>query len=86
MTNTHIKAYSEIDLVTIASKFYTWDRNDSEKYINEQEYRSSLNSWDINKLIRERSYSIYQGDYLNDLRKLRIDSENILKSSSINLS
>lgn len=63
MTNTHIKAYSDIDLLTISTKFYTWDRSNSEKYINEQDFRSKLNTWDINKLIKEQqNFSLYQGN------------------------
>lgn len=80
MTNTHIKAYSDIDLLTISTKFYTWDRSDSEKYINEQEFRSKLNTGDINKLIKEQqNFSLYQGNFLNDLKNLRLESEVILK-------
>ena len=36
MSNTHIKAYSDIDLVAISSKFYTWDNTDAERYISEE--------------------------------------------------
>ncbi|RAJ92231.1 nucleotidyltransferase-like protein [Larkinella arboricola] len=84
MTNTHIKAYSDIDLLVISSKFYTWDKSESEKYINENDFRSRLDTNSINKLIYEQNnFSLYQGDFIADLKKLRSDSEYILKSKYV---
>ena len=81
MSNTHIKAYSDIDLVAISSKFYTWDNTDAERYISEEEYRSKLSTSYLNKLIQQKqNFNPYQGDLLKDLQTLRSESENILKS------
>jgi hypothetical protein len=80
MTNTHIKAHSDIDLLVISTKFYTWDRHDSERYINEQEFRSKLWNWQIAKLEKEKNYfNVYEGNLYQDLAKLRSDSESILR-------
>jgi hypothetical protein len=82
MTNTHIKAYSDIDLLTISSKFYSWDRSGSERYINEQEFRAKLGSWQLAKLEREKNnFSLYAGNLFQDLSRLRSDSESILRSN-----
>jgi hypothetical protein len=79
MTNTHIKGHSDIDLLTICDKFYTWDRYNSNRYLTESSLRSRLYTSQIAKLESETTGAGYAGDTLSDLRQLRNDSEAILR-------
>ena len=76
MTNTHIKGYSDIDLLTFCTKFYGSEIS---------EVRNILQSpnnytWnEENKLRRfEQNFVLYTGDSLQDLRNLRFENERIL--------
>lgn len=77
MTNTHIKGYSDIDLLVISDKFYTYDRIDVLSLIKDYESRMKYPSA-IKKLEDEEKISKYAGNTTEDLKKLRTDSENIL--------
>ena len=78
MTDTHIKGYSDIDLLTICEKFYQPDNYNIKKLLENSEQRVKFFS-SLPKLEKEVTGSTYQGNALEDLRNLRIDSENILK-------
>ena len=78
MTDTHIKGYSDIDLLVISSKFYSWDANRVNEILDSPTERNKFWTSTIKKLEHEKSISSYTGNSLEDLRKLRIDSENIL--------
>jgi hypothetical protein len=78
MTNTHIKGFSDIDLLTICEKFYQPDKNNIQKLLENSEQRVKFFS-SLPKLEKEVTGSSYQGNTLEDLRNLRIDSENVLK-------
>lgn len=78
MTNTHIKAHSDIDLLTISDKFYTYDRAAVTEIVNSVEKRNRFSTTSIQKLENEVNTSNYTGDSLDDLRNLRIDSERTL--------
>lgn len=78
MTDTHIKGYSDIDLLTICEKFYQPDNYNIKKLLENNEQRVKFYS-SLPKLEKEVTGSTYQGNALEDLRNLRIDSENILK-------
>jgi hypothetical protein len=78
MTDTHIKGYSDIDLLTICEKFYQPDNYNIKRLLENSEQRVKFFS-SIPKLEKEVTGSTYQGNALEDLRNLRIDSENILK-------
>jgi len=78
MTNTHIKGYSDIDLLTICEKFYQPDRYNIQKLLENTEQRVKFFS-SLPKLEKEATGSSYQGNASEDLRNIRIDSENILK-------
>jgi hypothetical protein len=80
MTNTHIKGYSDVDLVTLSEKFYTWDSYNSNRYLTESSLRTRLYTSQIQKLENEKNTSSYLGNALSDLRQLRTDSESILSS------
>lgn len=77
MTDTHIKGYSDIDLLTICEKFYQPDNYNIKKLLENSEQRVKFFS-SLPKLEKEVTGTTYQGNELNDLRNLRIDSENIL--------
>lgn len=78
MTDTHIKGHSDIDLLTICKKFYQPDNYNIKKLLENSEQRIKFFS-SLPKLEKEVTSSTYQGNALEDLRNLRIDSENILK-------
>jgi hypothetical protein len=79
MSDTHIKGYSDIDLLTISDKFYGWDSSNVNEVLNSPERRNKFYESSIKKLQEEVNISSYQGDSLADLRKIRLDSEAILK-------
>ncbi|GHT35066.1 hypothetical protein FACS189434_12290 [Bacteroidia bacterium] len=81
MTNTHIKGASDIDLLTICDKFYGWDRTGIENILNSYTEKTIYSVTQIEKLENEIQYfSPYSGTPLDDLRKIRLDSENILQN------
>lgn len=78
MTNTHIKGNSDIDLLVITDKFYTFDRAGIEKTLSDFNQTYSLNQTQIQKLKNELSGGGYN-TALEDLRTNRLKSENKLK-------
>lgn len=78
MTDTHIKGYSDIDLLTISEKFYSCDASNIKALLASAEKRAKYYPSSLNKLQREVDTSSYTGDSLADLRKLRLDSERTL--------
>lgn len=80
MTNTHIKAYSDIDLLTISEKFYQADNSKIRQILENSERRSKYYSTSITKMEREISASTYQGNALDDLRYNRLKSEEVLSN------
>ncbi|MDR2408176.1 MAG: hypothetical protein LBE13_08705 [Bacteroidales bacterium] len=80
MTNTHIKGASDIDLLTICEKFYSWDRAGIENVLNSYEEKANYSTTAISKLEKEVQYfSPYSGSPIDDLRQIRLESENILQ-------
>jgi hypothetical protein len=80
MTDTHIKGYSDIDLLTICEKFYQPDTRNFKEIIETPERRAKYYQTSIDKLKREINLTSYTGNALNDLRELRLDSERILSA------
>lgn len=78
MTDTHIKGNSDIDLLVISTKFYTFDREGIKDLVDDPIKRRNLNFIQIDKLKKELSGSSYYGA-LEDLRHNRIQSESTLK-------
>jgi len=78
MTDTHIKGYSDIDLLVITDKFYSWDSAGVKKVLNES-YAYSYQPMQLESLRQEQNFSSYAGNALDDLRGLRLDSERILQ-------
>lgn len=81
MTDTHIKGYSDIDLLTICEKFYSYDASNIKQLLESTERRAKYRQASIDKLQKEVNTSSYTGDSLADLRKLRLDSEQILSDT-----
>lgn len=79
MTDTHIKGYSDIDLLTISEKFYTYDAIRVKQILESCEQRARFRQSSIEKMKKEVYTSSYQGNALQDLRQLRLDSETTLK-------
>lgn len=78
MTNTHIKGYSDIDLLTISEKFYSYDATKVKQILESDETRAKYRQSSLEKMEKEVNTSTYQGNALQDLRQLRLDSEDIL--------
>lgn len=81
MTNTHIKGYSDIDLLVISEKFYTWDSYEATRILESIEQRSKFYPSQILKLENEKSKSSYNGDTLADLKEIRLDCETTMKAT-----
>lgn len=79
MTDTHIRGYSDIDLLVISEKFYSWDSGGVMKVLNES-YNSGYQTAQLQKLRSETEVGRYAGNDVNDLRDLRMDSERILQN------
>jgi len=80
MTNTHIKGYSDIDLLTISEKFYQYDAPKVKLILENATERAKYYQSSLDKLQREKDVSSYTGNSLDDLRSLRMDSERILSN------
>ena len=78
MTNTHIKGASDIDLLVICDKFYTFDRKSINTVLTTESLLSQLYSTQIQKLRSEIDNAGYSGNATEDLKKNRQDSENAL--------
>jgi hypothetical protein len=78
MTDTHIKGYSDIDLLTIIDKFYWYDTAKVKQILESYEKRAKYRQRSIEKMEKEVNVGSYQGNALQDLRQLRIDSEDTL--------
>lgn len=78
MTNTHIKGYSDIDLLTISDKFYQYSYAEINSILNTPERRKDFYDSSIKKLEKEVDNSSYSGNGLEDLRGIRLDCESTL--------
>lgn len=79
MTDTHIKGFSDIDLLTISDKFYTYDAPKIRQILESVDLKNRFSQTSIEKMVKEVNTSSYQGSVLQDLRQLRLDSESVLK-------
>lgn len=79
MTNTHIKATSDIDLLVICEKFYSWDSSNVKLILENHALKSNYRLDQVNKLQAVTNASTYKGRILEDLRQIRIDIEDKLK-------
>tara|TARA_R110002033_G_scaffold72897_1_gene124159 strand:+ start:110849 stop:111910 length:1062 start_codon:yes stop_codon:yes gene_type:complete len=79
MTDTHIKGASDIDLLVITNKYYRIAWVKLNNILNDFALKQKYYQSQIAKLERETTISNYQGNALEDLRQLRLDSEIILR-------
>lgn len=80
MTNTHIKSYSDIDLLTISSEFYQYDRYNSNQIINDYQTRAKYSNSQIEKIQNQINAPDYNNDSLSVLKNIRLRSERKLSS------
>ena len=59
MTNTHIKGHSDIDLLTICDKFYSWDASGVRKAVEDGNVHGRFHEQSIRKLQRELAANSY---------------------------
>lgn len=83
MTNTHIKGYSDIDLLTITDKFYTRDISRVKQILENSDNRLRFNEDSIRKLECESNSGAYVGDALTDLLLNRLKSEQKMQETYI---
>jgi hypothetical protein len=76
MSNTHIKGHSDIDLVQLSNSFYSHEKMSSfsSKYNNEYFLTESQRRM----LLEVINGTSYVGDVNADLKKIRIEAENVL--------
>lgn len=79
MTDTHVKGYSDVDLLVITDRFYSYDAINVNQVLSNTEIKKKYYQSSINKLEIEKSISSYTGNSNEDLRQLRLDSEKILQ-------
>lgn len=75
MCNTHIKGYSDIDLVQICNRFYG---HDSKTKFSQEYQQFGLTEKQRRALLDVIEGSIYAGDAIKDLRDMRLEAENVL--------
>jgi hypothetical protein len=75
MTNTHIRSYSDVDLLTISTDFYSYDALSSNLVANNSNYQSSYYPYQIEKIRAEVNNTPYSKDALQELRRIRLDAE-----------
>lgn len=75
MTDTHIKGHSDIDLLVICNKYYTYDAQNVQQILANNINYSNFQLSKLRTIVGRESY---QGNSLEDLRSIRLESENIL--------
>ncbi len=83
MTNTHIKGLSDIDLLVISEKFYSFDSVGISNVLDSPDRLARFYQSSINKLQSEKERTNYAGDALQDLMDLRMGSEKILAAQYV---
>lgn len=79
MTDTHIKGYSDIDLLVICENFYIYDVNAVQNAINT--YSWKYTPLQLYKLQSVDNNTRYQGNVYADLRNLRMECESVLRGT-----
>lgn len=81
MTNTHIRASSDIDLLALTDKYYSFDRSEINQIVQNTYSQFNYQPRQLQLLKEQASGGGYGGSPLDDLRKLRLDSERILQAA-----
>lgn len=79
MTNTHIKAHSDIDLLVLTKRSYQYDRTATAWQLNENAANWTAYPSLKQKLQLQQTAPDYSGDTTNDLLSIRLASEVILQ-------
>jgi Nucleotidyltransferase domain len=80
MTNTHIRGYSDIDILIITEEFYGWAKARVQSILASPEGQANFRAESIRKLITESTVTPYQKSSLENLKQLREEAERILLS------
>jgi len=75
MTDTHIRGYSDIDLLAISEKFYFIDLVGLKQILESNDQRLCYNQSVIERMEKEVNTNTYRGNVLQDLLQLRLDIE-----------
>lgn len=78
MTNTHIVGYSDIDLLTICDKFYSFDNPGIKQILDNGLLSMQYSQESILKFRNVSNGPFYSGNSLEDLKALRTDCEKTL--------
>jgi len=78
MTNTHIKGYSDIDLLAISDKFYSYDASNIKQLLASPERRAKFHQTSLEKLEKEVNNPSFSGNALENLKTIRSKSETVL--------
>lgn len=78
MTDTHIRAHSDIDLLVISDKFYAFDSSRIGEILDSYDLRSQLNERSLQLLESQFYVDRYSGNSISELQQLRMDCEGIL--------
>lgn len=76
VSNTHIKGASDIDLLVLCEKFFTWDRKGVVEALGKCCYSGRVQ---YDRLQRSLSTPKYEGDATKDMSLLRADCERIMR-------
>ena len=76
VSNTHIKGGSDIDLLVLCEKFFTWDRLGVVESLDNGYYNNQVQH---DRLQRALSTPKYEGDIIRDMGLLRSDCERIMR-------
>lgn len=79
MTRTHIRGVSDIDLLTITSKFQDTDYSKAKAFVESHPYSYDTETMRIKNWVN--NFTRYFGDANNDLRQLRLEDERIFTIS-----
>jgi len=78
MEDTHIKAYSDIDLLAVETAFYVWDRSNVSAILDNHATRSRFSQEIIRKFENERDREPYKESAIDSLKQLRLNCESTL--------
>ncbi len=81
MTDTHIRGYSDIDLLVICEKYYSYDSLGVKRIL--ESYNPNYTYSEVSKLRSVNNASPYTGNVYDDLRTIRVQSESILSQKYI---
>ncbi|MBS1611302.1 MAG: hypothetical protein JST49_00615 [Bacteroidetes bacterium] len=80
MTDTHVKGYSDIDLLTISDKFFFYDRDGISNILGSYE-RLGYSASSLFRLQRVNDVTPYTGNSIHDLWDIREQCEHILSAT-----